>query len=98
MCWLFASGTATLNTAAIASADHNVTSISVSGVVTTDTIEATANGSLIAITGYIPSTNGILGIYSYPTADHANFDAINNTTMSITPGAVNLNYKITRCN
>ncbi len=98
VCYLFASGAIALNTTLIASADHSLKTVSVTGTLTTDTIEATVNGSLIATTGYIPSTNGMLGIYVYPTADNINADVVNNGTMGVTPGAVTLNYKITRCN
>ena len=97
-CYLFASGASALNTAAIGSAGHNVTTISATGVVTTDVIEATVNGSLNAITGYVPSTSGTLAIYGYPTADNVNFDVQNNTAGSITPGAVTVNWAVRRCN
>lgn len=90
------SGTVALNTAAISSASHNLTTANHSGILTTDFVSCVPNGSLNAVTGYVPSTSGTLGFYAYPTADNLNIDVINNTTGSITPGAVTLNCAVTR--
>ena len=96
MAYVVASGASALNTSAISSASHNLTTVSATGVLTTDTILATVNGSIIAITGYVPATAGMLSIYAYPTADNVNFDVINNTSGAITPGAVTVNWKVIR--
>jgi hypothetical protein len=48
------------------------------------------------VTGYIPLTAGMLTIVAYPTTDTVNFKVCNNTASSITPGAVTLNYRISR--
>ena len=91
-----ASGASALNTVLITSASHNVTTISATGVLTTDTIIANVNGAIIGVTGYVPSTSGTLMVYAYPTADNINFDVVNNTSGSITPGAVTVNWKVIR--
>ncbi len=89
-------GTVALNTAAISSASHNLTTAAHTGILTTDTVNCSANGSIIAVTGYVPSTGGILGWYTYPTSGNVNVDVINNTIGSITPGAITLNCVVTR--
>ncbi len=92
-----ASGSSALGTSAIAStACATVVSPTATGVVTTDSISASFNGDPVAVTGYVPSTSGTLTIYVYPTADHANFKVCNSTSGSITPGAVTLNWRVTR--
>lgn len=93
---VFASGATSLGTGAIASASHRVVTVGVAGITTTDIIAATANGALTGITGYVPSTGGMLGIYAYPTAGAVNFDIFNNTAGSITPGNVVVNWKVIR--
>jgi hypothetical protein len=92
-----ASGTAALGTGAIASgACATVVTISTAGILTTDIVMASFNSDPTAITGYIPSTNGMLTIIPYPTTGAANFKVCNNTNSSITPGAITLNYRVTR--
>lgn len=94
---IIAKGTATLGTTAIASATcATVVTVSASGVASTDAITWNPNGSLTAITGYIPSTSGGLTIADYPTSGNVNFDVCNWTAASITPGAVTLNWSVSR--
>jgi hypothetical protein len=91
------SGTAALGTSAIASgACATAVTVSATGVATTDTIQADFNGDPTGITGYIPSTSGILTVIKYPTANNVNFKVCNMTSASITPGAVTLNWKVVR--
>lgn len=91
------SGTATLGTSAISSgACATVVTVSATGVLTTDTIQATFNADPTAVTGYSPSANGMLTIIAYPTADNMNFKVCNNTSSSITPGAITLNGRVAR--
>jgi hypothetical protein len=47
--------------------------VSATGVATTDTITTGFNGDPTAVTGYIPSTSGMLAIIAYPTANNVNF-------------------------
>ena len=97
-----ASGSLALATSAISSAScqtvtaGSVNSAAATGVATTDTIQFIPNGSIKAVTGYTPSTSGGLTITPYPTAGYVNFDVCNWSASSITPGAVTLNWRVTR--
>jgi hypothetical protein len=74
----------------------SVNSAAATGVATTDVIQFTPNGSIKAITGYVPATTGGLTIAAYPTAGYVNFDVCNWTSGAITPGALTINWKVTR--
>lgn len=93
-----ASGTAAMNTSAVASgACETVVTVSATGTVTTDVISAGFNGDPTAVTGYGASATGaLLTIYPYPTADNVNFKVCNSTPLSITPSALTLNWRVTR--
>jgi hypothetical protein len=62
----------------------------------TDAIIWTPNASIKAVTGYAPSTSGGLSIAAYPIANNVVFDLCNWSGSSITPGAVVLNWRVTR--
>lgn len=92
-----ASGTSALGTSAISSATcATVVTTTATGAVTTDTIIWNPNGSIKAVTGYIPAIAGGLTIAGYPTVNAVNWDVCNWTSSSITPGAVTLNWKVVR--
>lgn len=92
-----ASGTAALGTSAIASAAcATVVTVTATGVATTDTVTASFNGDPTAVTGYIPSTSGMLTIFAYPTSGNINLKVCNNTSASVTPGALTLNWRVVR--
>lgn len=92
-----ASGAKALATGAIASATCTTAQTdTATGTLTTDTIDATLNGDPTGVTGYAPTVDGTLQIYPYPTADTVNFKVCNNTLNSITPGAITVNWKVTR--
>lgn len=92
-----ASGALALSTSAIASAACSTAqTATATGTATTDTIIATFNADVTGVTGYIPSTSGMLTIIYYPTANTVNFKVCNNTTASISPGAVTLNWRVVR--
>jgi hypothetical protein len=92
-----ASGSTALSTAAIASgACATVVTATATGVLTTDAISWNPNASIKAVTGYAPSTTGGLSIAAYPTAGGVNFDVCNSSASSITPGAVTINWRVTR--
>lgn len=92
-----ASGTLTLNTTAISSgACSAAQTATATGTATTDAIQATFNADPTSTTGYIPTTAGMLTIIHYPTLNTVNFKVCNNTANSITPGAVTLNWRVTR--
>ena len=91
------SGTAAMGTAAIASGTcATAVTVSASGVLTTDVVRAGFNGDPTATVGYIPSTSGMLTIVAYPTANNVNFKVCNNGSSSVTPGALTLNWQVTR--
>lgn len=92
-----ASGTSALGTSAIASAAcATVVTTTATGTASTDAITWIPNGSIKAVTGYVPLTAGGLSITGYPTTNAVNWDVCNWTTSSITPGAVTLNWRVTR--
>lgn len=92
-----ASGTKALATSAISSgACSSAQTDTATGTLTTDTILATFNADPTGVTGYSPTVAGMLAIVAYPTADTVNFKVCNNTSASITPGAVSLNWRVSR--
>lgn len=92
-----ASGTSALGTGAITSATcATVVTTAATGTATTDVVNWGFNGDPTAITGYVPATAGMLTIIAYPSANNVNFKVCNNTTSSITPGAITLNWRIVR--
>jgi hypothetical protein len=48
------------------------------------------------VTGYSPTTTGMLSIIGYPTSGNVNWRVCNNTAASITPGAITLNWRVVR--
>jgi hypothetical protein len=91
------SGTSAMGTGAIASAAcATVVTTSATGTATTDVIWWGFNGDPTGVTGYVPLTAGMLTIIAYPSANNVNFKVCNNTTSSITPGAITLNWRVIR--
>lgn len=95
---IIASGTAALGTAAIASgASATLVTVAAAGVLTTDVIDWGFNVSPNTVTGYSGAvTTGALVIAAYPTAGNVNFLVSNPTAGSITPGALTLNWRVSR--
>ena len=92
-----ASGTLALSTSALGSAAcTSAQTASATGTLTTDVVEASFNGDPTGVTGYTPVTTGMLTIIPYPTADTFNVKVCNLTGSSITPGAITLNWRVTR--
>lgn len=92
-----ASGTSALGTSAISSATcATAVTTSATGTATTDVIWWGFNGDPTAVTGYVPLTSGMLTIIAYPSANNVNFKVCNNTSSSITPGAITLNWRVVR--
>ncbi len=95
--YTIASGAKTLNTTAVSSAScSTVQTDTATGAATTDAISANFNGDPTAVTGYVPLTTGMLTIFVYPTSNTINFKVCNNTSASITPGAVTINWRVVR--
>jgi len=66
------------------------------GVTTNDTLNVSFSADPTAVTGYTPSTNGMLTIIPYLSANNINVKVCNNTLNSITPGAIGLNWIVVR--
>jgi hypothetical protein len=92
-----ANGTSALGTSSISSgACATVVTTSATGTATTDAISWGFNGDPTGVTGYVPSTSGMLTIIAYPSSNNVNFKVCNNTAGSITPGAITLNWRVVR--
>jgi hypothetical protein len=95
--YTIASGTSALGTSAISSgACATVVTTSATGTATTDTIGWGFNGDPTGVTGYAATANGMLTIIAYPSANNVNFKVCNNTSASVTPGAITLNWRVAR--
>lgn len=92
-----ASGTSTMGTSGIplATCAAAVTT-SATGTASTDAIIVTVNADPTAVTGYVPLTTGSLYIWPYPTTNNVNFRVCNNTSATITPSAITLNWRVVR--
>jgi hypothetical protein len=94
---VIASGTAVLGTSTIRSGTcASMVTVTATGVLTTDTVSVSFKGNPTGVVGYAPTTSGTLFIYAWPTAGNVNFAVCNNTSGSITPGAVTLNWIVIR--
>lgn len=92
-----ASGTSALGTGAILSGVcATVVTTAATGTATTDTLGWGFNGDPTSTVGYQPTTAGMLTIIAYPSSGNANFKVCNNTGSSVTPGAITLNWRVTR--
>ncbi len=92
-----ASGAKALATGAISSAAcTSAQTDTATNTATTDVVLASFNGDPTGVTGYVPLTAGMLTIIAYPTTGTVNFKVCNNTTSSITPGAITLNWRVVR--
>jgi hypothetical protein len=92
-----ASGTAAMGTSAIASgACATVVTVAATGILATDTIVYTPNTNPTGITGYAVSASGSLYIWAVPTSGNVSFYVCNNTSGSLTPGALTLNWRVIR--
>lgn len=92
-----ASGTAAMGTTAISSGTcATVVTVAATGVATTDTITYTPNADPTGVTGYAVSATGSLYVWAYPTSGNVNFKVCNNTSGSLTPGALTFNWRVTR--
>jgi hypothetical protein len=94
-------GTAALGTSAIASAGcaPEVTATA-TGVTPTganpDVVAVSWNGDPTGVAGYVPGAGGALSIFAYPKTDAVGFKVCNYTGASITPGAITLNWRVSR--
>ena len=92
-----ASGTSAMGTGAITSGTcATVVTTTATGTATTDTITYTPNVDPTGVTGYAPSASGSLYIWAYPTTNNVNFKVCNNSSGSLTPSALTLNWRVAR--
>jgi hypothetical protein len=94
-----ASGATAMGTSAISSGScATVITVAAANILTTDVIKAGFSGDPTGVTGYgVSSTGAVLSVYPYVTSGNANFKVCNSTaTPSITPGAMTLNWQVTR--
>jgi hypothetical protein len=93
-----ASGTLALNTTTVNTGTCGTAqTATATGTASTDAIALTFNADPTGVTGYAPSTNGMLTIIPYPTTNTVNVKVCNNTSANITPGGtVTLNFRVTR--
>ena len=94
---IVASGTAVLGTSAIAAnACATVVTSTATGATSAGRLKWTPNADISSVTGYgVASTDGLI-IYPYLGTDTANFHVCNSTSSSITPGAVTLNWEVSK--
>jgi len=84
------------NLGSISTASCATLTVTAANVASTDAIQFAPNGSIKALTGFVPATTGGLTIAAYPTSGYVNFDVCNWTSGSITPGDVQLNWRVVR--
>lgn len=76
--------------------DASATTATATGAATTDAFSINYASDPTGITGYGGGTAGGITIRAWTTANTFNFKRCNETTASITPGALNINWRITR--
>lgn len=85
------SGTAVMTTALIAAGACGTTvTVAATGVLTTDVINAARNAAATNANG------GNLNLNAWPTANNANFNYCNQSAAGVTPGAMTINWSVTR--
>lgn len=73
-----------------------VTTVAATGVTTSDVISVGFSSDPTGVTGYGPGATDGLAIYAYPTAGNVNFKVCNLTSSAITPGALTVNWRVSR--
>lgn len=90
-------GTSALGTSAVSSGTCATTvTTTATGAAATDVLNWGFNSDPTGVTGYVPSTAGMLTIIAWPTSGNVNMKVCNNSSSSITPGAITLNWVIIR--
>lgn len=90
-------GATAISTSALGANTCTTQIISALGVLSTDAISVAFNADTSAVTGYTPASSGQgINLRWYASANDVNFTQCNPTSGSITPGAVTLNWRVTR--
>ena len=94
---LVASGTSAMGTSSISSgACATVVTTTASGALTSDNLVANPTADPTGVTGYAPSATGSLYIQAYITSGNVNFKVCNNTSGSLTPSALTMQWRVLR--
>lgn len=93
-----ASGQAAMPTGALSgnTCSASATTATATGAATTDAIEVTYASDPTGVTGYGGGTSGGITVRPWPTSNTINFKLCNESGGSITPGALNINWRIVR--
>jgi hypothetical protein len=95
---LIANGVTAMPTIAVPanSCSAAATTATATGAFTGDSPAVSFASDPTGVTGYGGGTSGGITINSWPTANQMNFKLCNQTSSSITPGALSVNWRITR--
>ena len=92
---LIASGTSAMGTGAITSGTcASAVTTTATGATTSDNLVFDATVDPTGVTGYAPSASGSLYIQKYLTSGNVNFKVCNNTSGTITPSALTLQWRV----
>ena len=92
-----ASGTSAMGTGAITSGTcASAVTTTATGAATTDNLVANPTVDPTGVTGYAVSASGSLYIQAYITSGNVNFKVCNNTSGSLTPSALTLQWRVIR--
>jgi len=94
---LSASGNAIASGAYYGASSSTPQTITCTGAATTDNVALDFASDPTGVTGFGPSSTGVLvTIVKWVTSGTINLKVENNTASSITPGSINVNYRVTR--
>ncbi len=94
---LVASGTSAMGTGGITTGTcATVVTTAATGAATTDNLIANPTADPTGVTGYAPSASGSLYIQAYITSGNVNFKVCNNTSGTITPSALTMQWRVIR--
>lgn len=93
-----ASGSTAMPVAAIAqnACSASATTVVATGILLSDAIIATFATDPTGVLGYGGGTNGGITVSVWPTTNAVNFKLCNQSTLSVTPGAINVNWRVVR--
>jgi len=93
-----ASGQTAMPTGALSgnTCSASATTATATGAATTDAFEVNYASDPTGVTGYGGGTSGGITIRSWATSNTINFKLCNETSSSITPGALNVNWRVVR--
>jgi hypothetical protein len=74
----------------------SATTATATGAATTDAVTVTYASDPTGVTGYGGGTSGGISIRAWPTANTVNFKLCNESGSSITPGSLNVNWRVVR--